>query len=78
MMRRLCSYDHIKEITQSYLVLQCEMNLIASKEQLYLKKTPSSTERGMPLCKVHHMKCANHVSCSNVKKGHLISSEEWT
>ena len=37
MMRRLCSYNHIKEITQSYLVLQCERNLITSKEQLCLK-----------------------------------------
>ena len=57
----------LKEINQSYPVLQCEMNLIASKEQLCQKKT-SSIERGMPLCKVHRMKRANHVSCSNVKK----------
>ena len=28
----------------------------------------SSTERGMPLSKVHQMKSTNHVSCSNVKK----------
>ena len=37
MMRRPCSRDHIKEINQSYPVLQCEMNLNTSEEQLYLK-----------------------------------------
>ena len=36
-----------------------------------IPKKPSSTERGMPLCKVHQMKCANHVSCSNVKKNDI-------
>ena len=43
-----------------------------------MPKKPSSIERGMPLCKVHQTKCVNHVSCSNVEKGHLISSEELT
>ena len=51
--------------TQSYLILQCEINLITSKEQLCLKN--HHRLRNMPLCKVHQMKYTYHVSCSNVK-----------
>ena len=65
MMRRLCSYNHIKEITQSYLVLQCKRNLLTSKEQLCLKN--HHRLKGVSLCKVHQMKYTNHVSCSNAK-----------
>ena len=53
------------QITQSYLIPQCERNLITSKEQLYLKN--HRRLRNMPLCKVHQMKYTYHVSCSNVK-----------
>ena len=43
-----------------------------------MPKNHHGPKGGMPLCKVHQVKCTDHVSCSNVKKGHLISSEEWT
>ena len=33
-----------------------------------MPQKPSSTERDMPLCKVHQMKYTNHVSYSNVEK----------
>ena len=50
MVRRLCFCDHIKEITQSYLVLQCERNSITSKEHICLK-TIIDWERECPWVK---------------------------
>ena len=74
-MRWLCSrINTSNQNTPSNLILQCERNLISSKEQLCLKN--HHRLRNMPLCKVHQMKYTNHVSCSNVK-GCLISFEGW-
>ena len=67
LMKGLCSHINTSnQITQLYLILQCERNLIISKEQLCLKNHHQL--RNMPLCKVHQMKYTNHVSCSNVKR----------
>ena len=67
-MRGLCSHINTSnQITQSYLILQCKEetdHLLG----MVMPQKPSSTERGMPLCKVYQMKYTNHVSCSNVKK----------
>ena len=65
MRKRLCPINTSNKITHSYLILQCERNLITSKEQLCLKN--HHRLRNMPLCKVHQMKYINHVSCSNMK-----------
>ena len=107
-MRGLCSCNHIKEITQSYLVLQLERKIWSPPKNDYAPKSIIEWEicpyvkytrwnmpimshapmwkenlitsekwprpkihhrlRNMPLCKVHQMKYANHVLCSNVKK----------
>ena len=38
MMRRLCSYNHIKKITRSYLVLQCERKIWSPPKNGYAPK----------------------------------------
>ena len=66
----------LKEINQSYPVLQCEMNLIASKEQLCLK-TIMDRKGYAP---VQSTPDETRQSCLMLQyeKGHLISSQEGT
>ena len=66
MMRRLCSYKHVqsKHPVISHTPMWKESNHL---QGIAMPQKPSSIEKSMPLCKVHQMKYANHVSCSNVK-----------